>query len=330
MKSLGEVFDAATVSSLARSRVYGRGVAYFDDGRVEPAEVRSGRLEATVRGTVPYVVELWVDGGRPQWSCTCPAAEDGSFCKHAVAVALSIGAGDEPPAIAPSDQKGRSPSPGTGQGSVSGADDELAAFVGGLQPERLVEIVLDRAAVELFWQAFMSGPSLTAYRRLLDEDEGQDWLERCGDHLRNSLDRDPRAEAARRATPDAAFRVPPPAVPEAAAALVEILLYEGRMDEAWKAADDFGCRSQMWLTLARAREQGHPLDAMAVYEPVALAIIERKDAKQYQSAVDLIARHRLLADSAGVPERFAALLERARTEHRPKRKLQALLDVQGW
>jgi uncharacterized Zn finger protein len=33
---------------------------------------------------VPYNVELWVDDGEPTWSCTCPAAEDGSFCKHCV------------------------------------------------------------------------------------------------------------------------------------------------------------------------------------------------------------------------------------------------------
>ena len=121
-----------------------------------------------------------------------------------------------------------------------------------------------------------------------------------------------------------------PSAIRGAAALVEILLYEGCVDEAWKAAHDCGARAQLWLTLARAREQNHPLDAMAVYESASLAIIERTDAKQYQSAVDLMVRHRHLAELAGHLDRFASLLERTRADHRLKRKLQALLDAQGW
>ena len=67
-----------------------------------------------------------------------------------------------------------------------------------------------------------------------------------------------------------------------------------------------------------------------MYEAAALAIIERKDERQYQSAVDLMVRIRLLSDAAGEPGRFASLLERVRTEHRAKSKLRALLDAQGW
>ncbi|MXW94031.1 MAG: hypothetical protein F4110_11115 [Acidimicrobiaceae bacterium] len=67
-----------------------------------------------------------------------------------------------------------------------------------------------------------------------------------------------------------------------------------------------------------------------MYEPVALAIIDRKKANQYQSAVDLMVRVRRLADSAGEPRRLASLLERVRTEHKATRRLKALLDAQGW
>ncbi len=188
----------------------------------------------------------------------------------------------------------------------------------------------ERAAADLFWQAFVSAPSLSAYRRLLGEDEGTDWLGRCGGHLFNSLAHAPEAEAGIRATPEVMFGALASRVSEAAVALVEILLYEGRIGEAWKAACEFGARSEAWMTLARAREPDCPTDAVAVYEQAALAIIARKDAKQYHSAVDLMVRICRLAESAGKPERFAALLERTRTEHRPKRKLQSLLDAQGW
>ena len=82
MHPFADVFDAATVVALAEPRVQMRGEGYRLDGRVGPLTVRDGRLEATVRGTMPYIVELWAERGEPRWSCTCPAAEDGSFCKH--------------------------------------------------------------------------------------------------------------------------------------------------------------------------------------------------------------------------------------------------------
>ena len=75
---------------LAGSRSYKRGMAYYHEGRIGPSVGGDQQLEVTVVGTVPYVVKLWADGNEPGWSCTCPAAEDGSFCKHCVAVALSL------------------------------------------------------------------------------------------------------------------------------------------------------------------------------------------------------------------------------------------------
>ena len=599
MKTLAEVFDAATVARLAGPFVYPRGAMYVRDGRVEQAEVRDARMGATVRGTMPYFVELWADRGRPRWSCTCPAAEDGSFCKHVVAAALSLVPGESPRLIVSLAGDGRRRGgSATGRPSESDTDRELADFVRGLPPDRLVEVVLDRAAadwrlrerlladaraargagpdlaewrrridrafrassrrgfvtydeapgwaagvdevidalddlcdaghhdaaarlaehahrradksmqyvddsdgwlsgfserlsdlhlraceagapdpvelaerlvkleltseldgfhrsasayagvlgesglaefrarlephrkrtakategwsgdtfavrqalvgwalgtgdpdalieahrrdrmlpddvleiagaldragrgdeavawarrglaeggsrpwqvgdlreflarklrdrgdepgaVELFWQAFVSGPSLSAYRRLLTEDDREDWLRRCSEELRRAL-AGVSGGAADSTTPRAAFGTPPPAVPAAAGALVDILLYEGQVDAAWDAAQAYGCRAPMWLTLARAREETHSLDAVVVYEAAALEIIDRKDAKQYQSAVDLMVRLRRLADSAGRPDRFASLLEQVRTEHKAKRKLKGLLDAQGW
>ena len=84
------LFDAARVKWLAGARSYERGLAYVQQRRVEKPVERDGRFRAIVRGTVPYVVELWAADDQPRWSCTCPAAEDGSFCKHCVAVALSV------------------------------------------------------------------------------------------------------------------------------------------------------------------------------------------------------------------------------------------------
>jgi uncharacterized Zn finger protein len=108
--------------------------------------------------------------------------------------------------------------------------------------------------------------------------------------------------------------------------LVEILAHEGDID----AATDHGCDDRIWLTLARVRESTNPLDAIGVYEREALAQIDRKRNDAYRTAVELMARIQRLADSAGRPERFAALLTRVRTEHKAKRNLKALLDQKSW
>ena len=194
-----------------------------------------------------------------------------------------------------------------------------------------------QAAVELFWQAFVLHPSLATYRRLLDEaaepdsgaddreqpDNPADWQQRCEQELRSRLSRlDGRVPDDWGASNAAVLR--------AADALVEILAYEGRFEEAWNAATVHGCAERMWMTLARAREKTHPSDAMGVYEPRVLELINQKKTHAYQTAVDLMDRIRRLADAANEPDRFRSLLERVRTEHRAKRNVKKLLDAKGW
>ena len=572
------VFDASTVMELAGPRSYPRGVAYHREGRVESEAGSDARLRARVRGTLPYVVELWVDGRQPRWSCTCPAADDGSFCKHCVAVALSL----DPDAPVVS-MLGPAPRPRSDALRV-----DLEEHVAALSPDRLVEIVLDQAAsdwrlrerllaearvgrgdgvdlgvwrrrvddafapygnfvdwreaegwargvdevidalgdlcdvghpaavtvlaehahrradeaiqyvddsdgwltdistrladvhlrscaagspdpvelagrlveleltseldgfhraaavyadvlgvaglgayrglleprwrridahsddwsgdtfairqamvgwalgtgdpdalievhsrdqmlpdafvevaealtaagrmaeaiewaerglvenadrhrqtlplrellagmlrqggdshraIGLFWDAFVTAPSLATYRRLLDEAGSDgDWSERCVEALRARL-------TAVEPDPDLCARR---TIRTEAAALVEILMYEGRADEAWNAATAFGCDQRTWLTLARAREDTHPIDAIGVYIPEVLARIDQKKTPAYRSAVDLMGRIRSLAEVDGEPDHFTALLEQVRTEHRAKRSLKKLLDDRGW
>ena len=603
MHPFADVFDAATVVALAEPRVHQRGEGYRLDGRVGPLTVRDGRLEATVRGTMPYIVELWAERGEPRWSCTCPAAEDGSFCKHCTAVALSMGPDDSPlavPPLAPLARLVRAQASASGRRVDPAPAEDLASFVEELAQDRLARIVLDhaatdqrlrerllaearaargdgpdmgawrrridnafapygdfvtyreargwadgvkdvihaladlcdagqhdaaarlaehahrradkaidyvddsdgwlsgislrlsevhhracvegrpdpvelaarlvdleltseldgfyraaaeyaevlgeaglaayrerlepqwkrigheagdwsdnafavrqamagwaiaigdpdalievhgrdrigpgnvleiaraldaagrsdeamawarrgiaehgdtghasdlreflagalrghgeaQAAVELFWQAFVSHPSLATYQRLLDEaaeprsspgdpDHPAGWQQRCEQELRSRLSRlDGRVPDGR--------GVSSAAVPRAAEALVEILAYEGRVEEAWNAATVHGCAERMRMTLARTREKTHPSDAMDVYEPRVLELINQKKNYAYQSAVDLMDRIRRLADAANDPDRFRSLLERVRTEHRAKRNLKRLLDAKGW
>jgi Uncharacterized conserved protein len=79
------------VMEMAGARSFARGVAYQRDGRVNLGAVSGERATAVVRGTVPYETALWVADGELAWSCSCPVGDGGDFCKHCVAVALSIG-----------------------------------------------------------------------------------------------------------------------------------------------------------------------------------------------------------------------------------------------
>ena len=606
---LGEALDEGLIEDLAGSAAFFRGLAYFRDGRVGSVASHSDRVRATVRGTLPYVVELWLGDDGMGWSCSCPAAEDGSFCKHCTAVALSL---------VRTGESGRSAT--TGRQSRVGRDVDpdaelLAQFVRGLETGRLADTVLEQcgrdwrlrerllteaktahgvgpdlrewrrrirsafstgdfvsyyeaagwadgvndmieavadlgkaghheavaelaeyahqradramahmddsdgwlsgisdqlsqlhleactagtpdpaalakrlakleltseldgfhrcaaayaeilgaeglaafrravepewrkldpsgdewahgafsvrqamigwalgtgdpdalveahrrdrihpidmaeiaaaferagrddeaiewarrglsglghgsrqageardllarklrergrggAAVDLYWKAFEASPSLGAYRKLQEQRSNTDWLDRCRRHLLTRLGVAPSSAPTRPAEPTASVPAgdrpsrPPmdlaaadvmsdtaPASPAAAAILTELLLYEGRVQEAWESALTFGTSRPMWMTLARQREADHPGDAIVIYESQALAIINRKKPKQYKAAAELMDRIRRLATEAGEPQRFDALLERVRTEHKAKRRLKAELDKMGW
>lgn len=560
VKPVTDVFSAATIRRLAGPGPYERGVGYLNDHRVEAPAAIDGRVRALVRGTMPYVVELWTVDGRPRWECSCPAAEDGSFCKHCVAVALTLRPGSgaselpsraladaaaspkqaarptaarsnvhsdggiklsvwmrrierafapygdfvsyreaegwadgihvmienleglcdlgHPDAVAglaehafkwadesinyvddsdghlggvierlselhlracregtadPVELAGRlvkleltseldgfhraaetyaevlgeaglaeyrrlleprwkrvKPTTewdganfavrqamtgwaiGTGdpdalidvhsRGSMMTRDIfEIAAALNtagrveeaiawsqrGINDSRsrpreaddlrefLAQLLAERGetngATKLFWEAFVADPSLARYRRLLESGPSQDWLKRCRVELRGSLVRSHGPSAGvPPAAPAGSSTLAPHRVSQAATALVEVLLYEGLIDEAWNTAAEFGCTTPMKLTLARFREQTHPLDAISVYEPQALAIIGLKRPDRYRGAVELMERIRRLADTAGEPDRFTLLLQRVRTEHKPKRRLMAELDERGW
>jgi uncharacterized Zn finger protein len=84
------------------------------------------------------------------------------------------------------------------------------------------------------------------------------------------------------------------------------------------------------MTLARAREVDHPLDAIPIYAQAAVAQIDTKKNGGYRAAVELLARIRTLATNADEPQRFTDLLTTITTEHARKRNLMALIDKKGW
>ena len=153
------MFSRQVVLSLAGARSLERGEDYAFEGRVTKIARDAGSAKGIVQGSLPYRVRIWCEDGEPHFSCTCPVGVGGSFCKHAVALALVA----------------------TGPEALEEVDEEpidLGAHLRGLPHERLGELVLELADTnELAWARLRleaargaSGPvPLRAFTEAIDE-----------------------------------------------------------------------------------------------------------------------------------------------------------------
>jgi uncharacterized Zn finger protein len=81
-------FTEADIRQAAGSRSFERGLGYL--GAVEDLEIGTTEITATVYGNSAYRVAVTFGGERLRGGCTCPQGQEGFFCKHCVAVALSV------------------------------------------------------------------------------------------------------------------------------------------------------------------------------------------------------------------------------------------------
>ena len=112
--------------------------------------------------------------------------------------------------------------------------------------------------------------------------------------------------------------------------LVELLLDDGEVDEAWTVATVHGCEQRLWLALAVVREKTDPLDVIPVYVVELQRQIDSRSKAGYRAAVKTLAHIEALAVAGGAPERFDDILAATRAEHGQKRSLVALLAGRGW
>lgn len=79
----------ANLKALAGVRSFERGLGYLD--AVSGVEVGDDWVTATVHGTERYEVELTLEGpGGLAGECDCPYGLEGNFCKHLVALGLTV------------------------------------------------------------------------------------------------------------------------------------------------------------------------------------------------------------------------------------------------
>jgi len=143
----------------------------------------------------------------------------------------------------------------------------------------------------LVWQRFEQRPYPSTYARM------RHWTQqvhRWGDLRPKALDRlradaERAASTARTARATAARRggSAPPA-PSPYQILIEVLLHDDAVEEAWQLAVEHGCSQHLWMALAKAREAEHPRDAVAVNPREAEQLIDRKTTNSYEAAVDLV------------------------------------------
>ncbi|MFF7972197.1 SWIM zinc finger family protein [Streptomyces sp. NPDC007905] len=79
----------AKLKTLAGARSFERGLGYVD--AVSGVEVGADWIRASVRGSERYEVELVLGGRRGlAGECDCPYGQEGNFCKHLVALGLTV------------------------------------------------------------------------------------------------------------------------------------------------------------------------------------------------------------------------------------------------
>jgi uncharacterized Zn finger protein len=81
-------FTEADIKGAADPRSFERGLDYLHS--VDDLEVTESRITATVFGNHEYRVRLAFGDGELDADCTCPFGREGAFCKHCVAVAMSV------------------------------------------------------------------------------------------------------------------------------------------------------------------------------------------------------------------------------------------------
>lgn len=137
------------IAALTDPASFERGERYAAEGRVDAVRTSSnGVITARVRGSELYTVRLTDRGGR----CDCRMGDEGVFCKHCVAVALTV---TEPLAARP-------------------YDDPVAGWLATLSLAELIDLVLSAAklsdsfAAHLSLQAARSDVGLTKLKAEID------------------------------------------------------------------------------------------------------------------------------------------------------------------
>ena len=157
--TMARLFGEADLQRVAGERSFGRGQAYLD--AVGDLEIGVGQVTATVYGSDAYEVVLDLGNDGVTGECSCPHGREGFFCKHLVAVGLTVlgRCGDVPAQQAAAAAKARS----------------LETWLDGLSRDDLLGLVRDQVREDrglrrrLELRAAAAGPDLSNVRARIGE-----------------------------------------------------------------------------------------------------------------------------------------------------------------
>ena len=149
----GPAFTEADLRAAAGPRSFERGLRYLD--AVAGLETVGSRVIATVRGSEDYLVVLTLGGSRAgsarlKGECDCPYGQEGFFCKHCVAVGLTVArsaAGGPSPAVA----RGAASVPAQRARSRARPSD-LESWLSSLSRAELLALVIDQVLEDDDWR----------------------------------------------------------------------------------------------------------------------------------------------------------------------------------
>jgi uncharacterized Zn finger protein len=174
-------------------------------------------------------------------------------------------------------------------------------------------------AMALIWKNFEEAPRLLVYQDLKAHADRarswERWRETALDYLRQDI-ATKKEESKKRYL---MFQVDH-------SELVEVLLWEGNVEEAWTEAKRGGCSDELWLDLAARRERSHPDDSLVVYQERIEPLINETNNKAYEEAYKLLLRVREMMNRLGRQDEFDEYLELIRLEYKRKRNFIKLLD----
>lgn len=218
---------------------------------------------------------------------------------------------------------------GDDEKALEWAEEGVWVFPGGGHPELrrfLADEYHDRGrqeeAMDLIWTGFAEAPRLDSYRELkVHADRAgtwERWRTKALDFVREEIAREKKESKGSYLSR-----------PVDSSRLVEILLWEGNVEEAWREAKEGGCSDELWLNLAAQREEVYPEDSLAIYQERIEPLVNRTNNKAYRDAYALLIRVRELTRRLGREAEFEEYLELLRLEYTRKRNFIKLLDGMG-
>jgi SWIM zinc finger len=157
-------FTDADVRAAAGQQSFRRGLSYLN--AVTSLEIFGSHVIASVHGSDDYLVVLTLGdksagGARPRAECGCRYGQEGFFCKHCVAVALTL---LRDAASVPAQRSRRAPNQG-GSGSAdlsefasadqlraAAGNPDVGSWLGALSREELIAIVCEQAIEDDEWR----------------------------------------------------------------------------------------------------------------------------------------------------------------------------------